>query len=177
MKIINIIIIELLLTSCLATMPNTISEIKSSFDGKTQYEMQPGFIYSDASFGSWGSFKLGLLWNKPDKNITIKAVIPNKIVNISHKDGLQFNIDGQIIKLSSPDIVTDFYSDIVSGVIYKGSSISFVAEKSIVVRLLSAKTVKVRLVTRSGLMESDFKADKPSAAIRGFRDFSEKLRQ
>lgn len=176
MKYFLTLIISAFLSGCLATMPNSVSETKSTFDGTTQYKMEPGFIYENASFGSWGAFKLGLFWDtKMADNILVKAQINNNIVNIVSDEGLQFNIDGELIKLSSTDVTTDFESDIVNGVVYKNSSKNFIANKALINKLLSSKSAKVKLVTRKGFLEGDFKADKPSAAIRGFRDFMKKI--
>jgi hypothetical protein len=107
MKVIVLTIMLIALTSCMASMPNHIKQEKSSFDGSTQYIMEPGFIYESADFTSWGSFKLGLSWQSQAPDIiVVTALIPNKIINISSKNGLQFNVDGEIVVFNSNEFYT-----------------------------------------------------------------------
>lgn len=171
-----IIITFTLLTGCMASMPNTIDSATSSFDGSRQITMQPGFVYTSDDFSSWGYFKLGLTWlSKHEDKIIITAEIPNAITSINSDKGLRFNIDGQITTISSAQIFTDFDVDRIQSTTYKSSTKLFIVEKSLLDKILSASDVKVRLHTNEGYLDGDLLADKPSAAIRGFRDFSTKL--
>jgi len=165
-----------LLLGCASLMPNSISESKSNFDGSVSYKMEPGFIYADASFWSYGHFKLGLFWNNKSKDsISINVVVPSEIINIKSDEGLQFNIDGEIVKLTSSQGITDFETTETSTAVYTSSNKTFRTNVEFVRKLLSAKSVKVKLVMRDGYYEGDFKNAKPTSAVRGFKDFMVKL--
>jgi len=175
MKIV-LILGTLLLSSCAGHLPNDITELKSNFDNSTNYVMPPGFVYESSDFLSWGSFQLGLYWSSKYKDsLSIKARIPNEIINIESKAGLQFNIDKEVIKLNSTRAITDFNINRAGRDTYAESNKSFPATVQLLNKLIKAKSVKVKLITSKGFLEGDLKADKPSAAIRGFKEFMHKI--
>jgi len=159
-----------------ASAPNAIGESTSSFDGSTEYRLNPGFIYRNASTFSSGDVQLGLLWRTGmGDEVMVEAVVAQQIVNIA-SDGLLFNIDGDIIELHSDQALTDFETSRHSGMTFKSSSRWFTTDLQTIERMLGAESAKVKLVTGDGFLEGDFKADKPSAAIRGFKEFVAKVR-
>lgn len=171
-------IITLLLTACVPNMPNYIQQQESIFDNSIQLKMEPGFVYHGEGTFSGGDLKLGLFWNSRLKDsLWIIAEVPQKIVNIDSNEGLLFNVNDDIVTLSSKEILTDYDSKYVSGWNVKKSSNCFPSDLNFIKRILDAESVKVKLVTGDGYVEGDFKADKPSAAIRGFRDFMKKVEE
>lgn len=166
----------LLLTGCMAGMPNNIKTSTSSFDNSQHIQMEPGFVYENADFTSYAYFKLGLSWNSNDKNVTIiTAEIPQSIVNINSNKGLQFNIDGEIVKFDSYEIFTKHDVSSAQQTVYSESKKRFVTDKSFIKKLITAKSVKVKLLTGDGYLEGDLLVDKPSAAIHGFKDFIQQI--
>lgn len=161
----------------MASMPNHISTEIMGFDGAKVIRMEPGWVYTDNSFGSWGQFQLGLTHNSTKHDIVfMKAVVLHEIVNIESDQGLQFNVDGQKILLSSSDVTTHFdtgSTDTSSGIVtsYTQSAKTFVANKELIQSLLEAESVKVRLITYEGFIDGDFKTTKPQSAQTGFVKF------
>lgn len=173
-----IAVLLLAIAGCMPGMPGTVKESRSEFDGAKHIVMEPAHIYRSADMMSMSDFQLGLSWVSTEpENLLFSVILNNEIVNIEPRDGLQFNIDGDIIKLSSPNIGTDFDTQRLgaTAMMVSTSRKDFLADRSLLEQLLSSDSVKVKLVTRKGYLEGDFKADKPSSAIRGFRDFAAKL--
>ena len=171
-----VLFIGILMAGCMATMPNNVSVHNSTFDGSTEVTVQPGFIYSDKGMMSYGHFMLGLHWSSSEPDLVfIKAEKPGEIINLVSEEGLMFNIDGEIVKLSSPSVTTSFDVSEYYGSVFTESSKGYIAKLSLINRLLSATDVKVKLVTGEGYMEGDFMADKPSSALRGFKEFIAKV--
>src|SRR5690606_9701453 len=139
MKLVTAIITTLLLSACTA-MPNNISASESSFDGSTQYRMEPGIVYGD-------NFSMGVNWNtKMGDRLIFNVERRNVIMNIDSRDALLFNIDGEVVALSSPDLHTEFDSHVGSdGIAHRKSSKRFYGSISLLDRLLSADSVKVKV--------------------------------
>jgi hypothetical protein len=164
------------LSGCMPSMPNNIRESSSKFDGSHEYRMSPGFIYESADTFSGAQLSLGLHWSSANKElVTIFAEIQGEIINIHSSEGLQFNVDGEYIKLSSNQVTTDFESSVSNGLVAKASSKPFTVKRDVLDKILSGEKVFVKLITNAGYVEGEFTADKPSAAIRGFREFSQKI--
>jgi len=177
MKMFAVSVILLLLTGCMAGMPNHVTSNTSNFDGAKSLSMQPGFIYESMDTFAGGPFQLGLFWSEKYKDIiVITAKLPMEITNIQSNNGLLFNIDGKITKLSSPKLFTKFQTIRTSNTISSDSVKDFAATTQFIEKLINAKSVKVKLVTSKGVLTGDLKADKPSAAIRGFKDFMQQLK-
>lgn len=163
----------------MASMPNHISTEVMDFDGTKVTKMEPGWIYSSQSYGSFGRFQLGLTHNSTASDVLfMTAVLMHEIVNIESSNGLQFNIDGEKVLLSSNDIFTHFtHEEVSSGVTteYRRSTKIFVATRELVQALLDAETVKVRLMTHDGFVDGDFKTTKALSAQNGFQAFIDRL--
>lgn len=111
------------------------------------------------------------------ERILISAAVPGHILSIAARDGLQLNIDGEIISLQSDQVFTR--TDIASAqrVVFTESERYFAADIDLIARMIEAGSVKVRLNTGEGFMEGDFLVDRPSAAIRGFRSMLSQIRE
>jgi len=178
MKMFAVSAILLLLTGCMASMPNQITPATSNFDGSKSLTMAPAFIYESADTWSYAHFQLGLFWSSKFKDsILITAKLPNDIRNINSHEGLQFNVDGKVTKLSTDVVYTQFDADVAGGRVYTESSKPFSVSKQFIQSLLDAKSVKIKLITNKGALVGDFKADKPGAAIRGFKDFMQQFKK
>ena len=166
----------LLLTGCMASMPNSIEEQRSNFDNSRRIVMQPGFVYENDKTLSYAYFKLGLSFvdTHPD-SLIITVEIPQAVTSIDSDRGLLFNVDGVITALSTSQVFTDFDIDRVQHTTYTASSKRYLVPRSFLGKLLSADSVKVRLHTAAGFLEGDLLVDRPSAAIRGFREFAAKM--
>lgn len=150
----------LLICGCSAmgiSMPGQITVNKSEFDKKTQVNMEPAFFRG-------GSFGLGLQWfSSSPEGIIFVVSTPQQLVNIESKGGLQFNIDGKIVKLDSVDNYTKFKSNYYSGgVIDQDSRRRFSGDLALLNKIMSAKDVKVKLVTLDGYREGDLLINNPS---------------
>jgi len=162
-----------LLASC-ANLPNSISVNKSDFDGQTEISMIPATVYSPDSM--WEGYGLGLRWRSDmGDSVVFTAEIGMDIVNIKSKGGLQINIDGNVISLDSPDIGTNFESQTTNTVTISSSKKEFLGTLALVRRMLSAKSVMVRLKTQNGYEDADFKMDGPMVAKDGFAKFIHKV--
>lgn len=174
----TILTVLILLSGCMAGTPNNIQRSVSTFDGAVEYRMDPGFVHRDAGALSGADFKLGLLWNTAmGERILISAAVPGHILSIAARDGLQLNINGEIISLQSDQVFTR--TDIASAqrVVFTESERYFAADIDLIARMIEAESVKVRLNTGEGFMEGDFLVDRPSAAIRGFRSMLSQIRE
>jgi len=173
-----LLLLIFLLSGCLPGTPNYIDNKQSSFDGSDELLMESGYVYnSHSSFSIW-DIRLGLSWNsRQQEDIFIIAEVPGEIVNIRSNDGLMFNIDGKIFTLSALEELTDFDSSSDFGHNYRQSKKAFPCKIDFIRKLVEAKTAKVKLITGEGSLEGDFSVDRPGAAIRGFKDFLEKIPQ
>ena len=159
-----------------AAAANKLKVHKSTFDGSTEVTVEPGFIYSSKKFSSRGNFLLGLHWSSAAKNVvTITADVRGGFVNLYSEEGLQFNIDGEIIKLSSLSAMTDTEVSVYLGEVFKRSTKGYPVTLDFIRRLVAADDVKVKLVAQKGYLEGDFMAKKPGAAFKGFTKFLEKI--
>lgn len=172
MRTLAILLVFALLQGCGAAWPNNIKETKSTFDGSQEVLMSPGFVFRGPGAFDGADFKIGAHWSStaPDR-VSLKAEIQSVTVNIQNDDGLQFNIDGEFVKLSSHKATTDFDTEVINGNVYKSSSRPFATNLELLDRLLNGRVVMVKLVTGGGYLEGELTADKTSAAIRGLREF------
>lgn len=171
-----LIAVSAILSGCVTGMPNQVSTATSSFDGSTEISLEPGFVYENKNLMSQGTFMLGLHWSSSEKDfVFIKAEKPGRIVSLAKEDGLQFNIDGEIIKLSSPQALTNTDVSRYYSQFFTQSARGYLAKVELLRRIVNAKDVKVKLVTAEGYYEGDLLTDKPGSAITGFREFIAKL--
>ncbi|MDA0780648.1 MAG: hypothetical protein PQ612_05900 [Rickettsiales bacterium] len=157
MKKILCIIAILINTSCAnipgMTLPGQVKVHESSFDGSKEIKLEPVFVEK-------GWFKIGGFWNSknPDQ-VNLVGEITQSIVHIESDGGLQFNIDDKITKLSSPDISTNFESDLINGASYKQSKKHFVTDIQLLKSLVDAHDVKVKLITADGYREGEINSN------------------
>jgi len=144
----------------------------SAFDGSVEVTQAPGLVYSDIPAMSGYEFALGLRWRSTAAGaVDIIASIPRGAFIIDGRDGLQFNIDGEIVTLSSSDLVTRFSdADLPLG-FSTSSSKRFPATLPLIERLAAARSVGVRLVLGSGHLDGRLDIEGKNAAITGFRAF------
>ena len=89
-----------------ASMPGSISESVSGFDKTTEITMEPAGVFR--SYSESYIIKLGLYkTSKMDENNAVLEVFVEGAYNFADKDSVQFNIDGEVISLTSSDSLTN----------------------------------------------------------------------
>lgn len=164
----------LLLTACMGlTMPASIKQENSTFDGSTAYRMQPGFVFD--SNGNY-PFQIGAHWsNRTPEIVMLRAMVRGRIIPLHNIGGLQFNIDGDIVKLNAPKTTTGVDIDRTNGVLYTDSHKDYTASRTLLERITQATSVKAKLVTNSGYLEGDLSIERSGAAMGGLRELAKKI--
>lgn len=146
--------------------PGQITEETSTFDGVRVISVEPGPASGCCSLGAnWRS-------NAPDYvQIVVSAM--GSYSSINSRSGLEFNIDGRLVRLDSTGHPTQF--NYASG--YRESTKTFVMRRADFNSMLTARTLRVRLNTSGGYSDGDLleHANIPGAAIRGLRNFAARL--
>jgi len=166
MKTLLLILTFLTLAGCVTAIPGQVHTHTSTFDGLQEVSMAPGWVSEDTPMGPT-PFQLGLHWaSASPQKVAFIAVIPLEIVNIESDEGLQFNIDGKIVKLNSAQAFTDFGN-------YAGgeSSKYFGADLNLVRQILKADSVLVKLITQAGYIEGNLKSPTVMSAIGNMPEF------
>lgn len=147
---------------CSSTMGGSDIEVRtSSFDNSSEISSSSKIVYENADFASIGVFNVSYFWtSRVPEYVQIWAEVPSKIVSIKSSRGLQFNIDGEIIKLDSQDILTDFKETKTLYNNYTSSRKPFLVDIEFLRKISKAESVKVKLLTSDGYREGDFKVDK-----------------
>ena len=173
-KVVGSVVIALFLTACgtMPGFPGYISESKSDFDGSTWLKVHPGHAS--------GCCALGAAWNSKQPDLVqIEAVLHGEYAAIADTGGLEFNVDGRMLRLSSSGLPTQFEATRGAGSsVMRTSSKSFAIRREDFGALVKASSVKVRLNTTKGAVEGDLLRDAyGGSAIEGFRTFATKLPQ
>ncbi|GAA6206644.1 lipoprotein [Thalassotalea sp. SU-HH00458] len=175
-KIILAAIAALILSGCQSAgfiMPGDITVDKSEFDGVSQIKSVPAWVYKGD--GSYSNIAFGYRWvSSSPEYILIKARLTNQTVSIDSNHGLQFNIDGRIVKLSTNQTYTDFnkYTGQYS---VQHSTKEFPVKLSFAQKLIDSKSVKVKMLSADGYLDGDFKVDNSSSAIESLKNFIDKV--
>lgn len=170
----RVIAVAIFVSSFLAcATPGTVTKDVSDFDGAVSYTSLPGSVYQNES--RVADFSIGAHWNDkfPDK-IVLDVAIFYKFIPIQKESGLQFMIDGELVKLDSPDVLTDLKSEQAGNIVIRSSERSFVAPFSIVDKINNAKVVKVKLLLDKAYMEGDLKVR--GDALKAINNVAEKAR-
>lgn len=170
------VLMAVLLSGCVMGpgFPGYISESRSAFDQSTQYRMEPANV-NPVGGGLYVPFNLGLVWTsgRPYELGVIAQMTEYR--NLVAEEGLQFNIDGRIVKVSSSQPLTRLRSEGSGAVSYPTSTRIYDAPRELLDNLMKAQRVVVRLHTLDGYLEGVFTEDTPTSAIRGFREFQKKI--
>ena len=153
-------------------MPGYVSEETSTFDGARTIAVAEG------NAGTFG-LALGARWrSSAPEYVQIVAKVVGEYAAIEDRGGLEFNADGRIIRLDATRYPTQHEAARgVGTVVYRSSSKAFLMRRDDFQSILRAGSLKVRLHTLSGYMESDMlsNASTPGAAIDGFRSLGARL--
>lgn len=165
------IVVTLALAGCgvMPGAPGYISETTSRFDGGREISVSPGHAS--------GCCSLGATWRSMAPTVVhIVAENIGSLVSIQDRGGLEFNIDGRVVKLDSTGHPTEFEATRHQGVTYRRSSKSFIMKRADFEAMLSAKLLKVRLNTAHGYTDGDLlESAYGGSAIQGFRAFADRL--
>lgn len=162
----------ILLSGCASDLPTYVQDLKSPFDGDRELSVSPGFVRENNGALAGAPFNLGAAWlEKRPEEIQIEAEVTGEIINLSRVDGLQFNIDGEKVSLSSPSALTTHKVD---KYLSKSSRI-YIADIELLDKLLGGSEVKVKLVGDGGYRVGDFSVDGLHTAKSGFLKLQEAL--
>lgn len=163
--------------SACSSLPGAVNKEVSEFDGTTSIRMEPNWVYKEKMSLIGADFKLGAFWNSSQPNdALIIAEIPTDLIIIQSKDGLQFNVDGKIHKLSSYQGLTDYDSTVANNVSFQSSKKSFGSSIEFIDKLLSANDVRVKLVTEKGSLTGSINSEKSSGLKQSLAKFRENIK-
>lgn len=169
MKVLPAILSALLLAACSAPgMPGYVDAHVSDFDGAKEITMQPGAIKGS---GLRSPCALGAAWSTRAPNAVTIVVRLFDYTSIDSAAGLEFNIDGQILSLTSPQEYTAVQRTRGPGyAVFRTSDKRFPMTMVDFDRMLAASSVGVRVNALAGYVEGRL-VDEPMSALRGFREF------
>lgn len=165
-----------------SSMPGSITERTSSFDGSTELSMKPAFIYRSSDGFSGSDLQASLHWRSSmDTDQLILTMYANGIHRIPSENSLKIKINGDLYEFSSIDLFTDFaskYGPSSSWAIVPPSNSSlkrYSVETGFIRSMLSAKDVRVRLnLGTANYVEGIFSDTTLSAAKPAFEEFMRK---
>jgi len=137
---------------------------KSDFDGSHIIRLQDTVVYKQGK--NFPQFELSVSWSSksPDKISLIPSV--SGIENLAKNEGLKFNIDGEIVKLSTRTPTTSFG--------YDRSYRIFIGDLDLLERFINAESVKVQL---SYTYEGNLKINKSRSVILGLPNLIAKINE
>jgi hypothetical protein len=161
------------LTAC-ATAPGTPGHVRvlaPGFEGHTEVVLEPGTVDTPGSV--LVVINLGAHWSSADPDrVLLVAQLPRRVQSIRREDGLQFNIDGELVRLTSPVEQTEF-----SGRLNSRSRRPFRAPVSLVEQLVANEGTRLRLlVSESQYYEGELN-DGANSAYRGLVNFLAEVRR
>ncbi len=171
MKAKLVILGYLLLGGC-ASLPGSISESVSGFDKATEITMEPAWVQN----GMNADIKLGLY---KTSRMGTEDVILTAIVygahNFTSKESLEFNVDGEKIKLESIDEITKIDLVTYENTAANWSSKRYEVKKDFINKLINGKEVWVKINLSQSYVEGKFSQDNPTAARPAFKKFYERI--
>lgn len=155
--------------SAMPGMPGHVNQRVSTFDNATEITVEPGGV---RGAGMTNAFALGAAWSsRAPGQVALLARIIGDFAAIETSKGLEFNIDGQVISLDSPQLLTSLDATRSTGAHRERTSERyFVMQLSDFDRLLHSTDVRARLRTSRGYLEGVL-TDDPTAAAQGLRSF------
>ena len=155
-------------------MPGSIEEQVSQFDGSREIKMRPAWVGRNPSIIKFGLHRTSKM---PENEIALTVLIKGANL-ISRGESLQFNIDGEVVSMTSVDDFTDIettsgHSDIVLA--SNWSSKRYVITKEFIDKLLAANRVAVKVELSKSYAEGLFSDDFPVAARPAFREFRKRV--
>jgi len=173
MKRLAAVLALLLVTAC----AGQISETKSTFDidNSRELSMEPTYVFTHADGRSGSDLRLSLFWRSTmPKNELILGAFVSGVHSIPAIKSLHFNIDGQIVSLSSIDTLTNIETKYGSPRFvppYNVSSNRYVVTFEFIENIITANDVRVRLNLGKKYVEGVFSDKTFGAAKRDFVRF------
>jgi len=164
-----ILFVIFFISGCISTFGD-IHTTRSDFDGSTEISMIPAPVCKDGTFGTcFVKFGLYRSSRMPTDMVVLKIMI-GSIESFTTSDPVQFNIDGDIVALNSPDPATMF--DLSEGGYESSWSYkTFIVDKSFLKRLIEGTRVALKVTTSKGYYEGVFSSDKMTTARPAFKQF------
>ncbi len=184
MKKIAIFILLFLVGCASSTMSNYVNTTVSEFDGTIEKNLPPTWLNSSI-------IGLGLFWTskvEDDEIIILTAGIKGSY-NINFGASLHFNIDGELIHLTSIDRFTDieFHKGFYDSGVYIIPSWNFSSKrynitKLFLFKLINAKRVVVQIdyydnYNDNKYSKDEFTKDHPMPAVRALKTFYNQITQ
>jgi len=174
----NIIIwlLFLILTGCVSssTIPGSISENISNYDGTKELSIEPAWLYDS-------SIKLGLLKNtKMEKDDIVLIAVVKGTHLINSGESLHIRIDKKFFNFSSIDSMTDIKmtEGAYSGIYIPPSNWSskrYIITKAFLEKLINANDAWVKIELSKTYVEGRFSSDALTTARPAFKKFYEKI--
>ena len=155
-------LLSLLLAGCV--VPGQISTMKSTFDGSTAVHSEPAWVY-DGMLSSEIMLSLFRSSNMPSNEVVLTASASK---NIADGPSLKFNINGEIVALTSFDATSDISTPPGMGV---RCAKRYNTDLAFISRLIDATNVTVRLDLFRSYAEGRFSNDGPTMSRPAFRRF------
>lgn len=160
-----------ILTSCGLQSPGHITQTTSIFDGTKQLIMEPAWLYNS-------TIKLALFKSSkmPDEKLLLTAVVRGSHI-FDDDPSLHFNIDGEILSLSSVDRLRDVHtSESFTGSGFyvapsNWSSKDYLVDVPFIEKIVAADDVYVIVELTDSYAEGVFSNDAPITARQAFKDF------
>lgn len=180
-KILMLVVCFGFVSGC-AALPGSIRESVSGFDKTNEIVLEPAWLYKGTP-GLKTNIKIGIYkTSKMYSDKAILVVVVMGINNLSNKETLQFNIDGEILSFEPIDSLTNIetepgvYDSVVSVQASDWSSRRYEVTKDFVKKLIEGKDVwvKVNLLSRE-YIEGKFSQDGIMLARPAFRKFYRKV--
>lgn len=179
MKKIIIILSVTILTGCasLATLPGSMSENISDYDGTKEISIEPAWLYNSP-------IKLGLFKNTKMKkdNIVLIAVVKGTHL-VDSGEALHIKIDGEFFNFASIDSMTDiettegFYGSSIYIPPSNWSSKRYIITKAFLEKLINANEVWVKIDLDKTYVEGRFSSNAFTTARPAFKKFNDKINE
>ena len=169
--LISLMLSVVILTSCGLQSPGHITQATSTFDGTKQLIMEPAWLYNSI-------IKLALFKSSkmPNEKLLLTAVVSGSHV-FDDDPSLHFNIDGEILSLSSVDRLRDIdTSESFTGSGFyvapsNWSSKDYLVDVPFIEKIVAAEDVYVIVEFTDSYAEGVFSNDAPITARQAFKDF------
>lgn len=138
----------LLVAGC-ASLPGGIQTNVSDFDGSREVYMEPAPLPTQGAMVTY--ILLGAHWTSEEpETVYLIARTTRDYTRIEAEDGLEFNIDGEVVSLDSDAALTELEGDRIQGVTHRQSTRPFTATLELVETLADSEGVRVRMRVGQG---------------------------
>jgi hypothetical protein len=176
MRVFITLVVVAALAACesMPGFPGYISERTSQFDNSKEITVEPAGVRGE---GLTNPFSLGAQWTSraPDTVVLVVRVLGD-YQSIDSKQGLQFNIDNNILSLDSPQAITQLDATQGPGTMqFRSSEKRFPIALKDFDRIVHSKGTGVKVNTPRGYLEGRLIEDQPMSALESLRKFRQTI--